>query len=277
MNYLLYNKLAGQVTLDKAKEIVTKFNDKFPNMELVDEENCSLEELNNKLADEDNVLLIGGDGTVNFFANAWHNTKIKGHWYIYSAGTGNDFLTDVEAKDGFSSLNEYMDNLPTVEANGVKKYFINNVGYGVDGDVCVIAEEKKKKNKKINYANISIGLILFGFKKRYCKVKVDGVEHEFKRCFIAATMNGRYYGGGMKSAPNQDRKGDKLTLVIMTGRSRLLTLIRFTKIFKGEHTKYKKTVFLYEGKEIEVSFDKPCGLQYDGEVILNVSKYKVSK
>ena len=277
MNYLAYNKLAGQVTENKIKDIIKKFEDKFPNMVLIDEEKISLEELNNDLKDDDNILLIGGDGTINFLANVWKNTKMKGNWYIYSAGTGNDFLIDIEAKDGFARLNEYLDNLPKVTVNGITKYFVNNVGFGVDGDVCVVADKKKEKGKKINYTKITIGLILFKFKKRYCKVNVDGKEYEFKNAFIAATMNGRFYGGGMNCAPNQNRKSDKVTLVVMNGRSRILTLIKFTKIFKGEHIKYKKNVHIFEGKNIEVKFDKPCGLQYDGEVINDVLEYKVEK
>ena len=246
-------------------------------MELIDEEITPLEKLNESLNDDDNILLIGGDGTVNFLANVWQKNNMKGNWYIYSAGTGNDFLTDIEANDGFAKLNEYMNNLPTVTANGITKYFVNNVGFGVDGDVCVIADEKKIKGKKIDYTKITIGLLLFKFKKRQCKVVVDGKSYEFKRAFIAATMNGRFYGGGMKSAPNQDRKGDKVTVVVMTGMSRIKTLLRFTKIFTGEHVKYTKQVHIFEGKEIEVSFNKPCGLQYDGEVIQNVSTYRVKK
>ncbi len=277
MNYLAYNKLAGQVNDEKIKEIVKKFEDKFPNMELVDEETTPLEKLNEKLTDEDNILLIGGDGTVNFLANVWHSVKMKGNWFIYSAGTGNDFLTDIEATDGFGKLNEHMYNLPKVTANGITKYFVNNVGFGVDGEVCVIADKKKEQGKKIDYTKITIGLILFKFKKRNCKVTVDGKTYEFKNAFIAATMNGRYYGGGMKSAPNQDRHSDKVTVVVMNGKSRIATLIKFTKIFTGEHLKYTKNVHIFEGKEVEVSFDKPCGLQYDGEVINNVTTYKVSK
>ena len=277
MNYLAYNKQAGQVTDEKLQEIVKKFEDKFPNIELVDKSVIGLEGLNEKLTDDDNVLLIGGDGTVNVFANEWHSVKVKGHWYIYSAGTGNDFLTDIEAKDGFSELNKYMDNLPQVTANGVTKYFVNNVGFGIDGEVCVIADKNKAKGKKVDYTKITIGLLLWKFRKRDCKVVVDGVEHNFKRTFLAATMNGRYYGGGMKSAPNQDRNSDKVTLVVMTGMSRILTLIKFTKIFTGEHIKFKKNVHIFEGKNIEVTFNKPCGLQYDGEVINDVYSYKVTK
>ena len=114
MNYLAYNKLAGQVNEEKIKEIVKKFEDKFPNMELIDEEITPLEKLNESLNDDAKILLIGGDGTVNFLANVWQKNNMKGNWYIYSAGTGNDFLTDIEANDGFAKLYEYMNNLPTV-------------------------------------------------------------------------------------------------------------------------------------------------------------------
>ena len=115
------------------------------------------------------------------------------------------------------------------------------------------------------------------YERRNAKVTVDGVTKEFKEVWIAPAMNGRYYGGGMKSAPNQDRLGDKVSLVIMHNGLRVPTLIRFTKIFKGEHVKYKKFVDIIEAKEIEVIFDKPCGLQYDGEIIDNVTSYKVVK
>lgn len=277
MNYLAYNKFAGSVTKEKAEDIAKKFEDRFPGIQIIDKSVTSLEELNEKLNDDDNVILLGGDGTVNIFANEWHKVKIRGNWYIYSAGTGNDFLTDIGAKDNIGELNKYMDNLPKVTANGITKYFVNNVGFGIDGEVCVVADKKKAKGKKIDYTKITIGLILAKFRKRDCVVLVDGVEHRFKRTFIAATMNGRYYGGGMKSAPNQDRASDKVTLVVMNGFSRLLTLIKFTKIFTGEHVKFTKNVHMFEGKNIEVRFNKPCGLQYDGEVITNVLGYTVTK
>ena len=147
MNYLAYNKLAGQVTDEKIQEILKKFEDRFPNMQLIDKSVTGLEVLNERLSDDDNVLLIGGDGTVNVFANEWNTTKVKGNWYIYSAGTGNDFLNDIEAQDGFGYLNPYMDNLPQVTANGITKYFVNNVGFGIDGDCCVVAEQNKAKGK----------------------------------------------------------------------------------------------------------------------------------
>ena len=65
--------------------------------------------------------------------------------------------------------------------------------------------------------------------------------------------------------------------VIIYGFSRFATLLRFSKIFKGTHIKYKKNVKILEGRNIQVFFDVPCGLQYDGETIQKTNHYTVCK
>jgi diacylglycerol kinase family enzyme len=118
--------------------------------------------------------------------------------------------------------------------------------------------------------------LLFHFKPRNAKVTVDGKEYFFKKAWLAPTMNGRYYGGGMMAAPNQDRlnKDHKVSLMVMYGKGKLKTLIAFPGIFKGEHIK-KNFVKVIEGNNIKVEFDKPCALQIDGETILDVTEYNV--
>lgn len=90
-------------------------------------------------------------------------------------------------------------------------------------------------------------------------------------------MNGKYYGGGMKLAPFQDRNKNGVSLVIWHGPNKLKGLIDFPKIFKGEHIKNKKTVHTFYGQHIKVTFNEPCGLQIDGESIDNVTSYEVYK
>lgn len=48
----------------------------------------------------------------------------------------------------------------------------------------------------------------------------------------------------------------------------------FPSIFKGKHVSKKKAVAILTGKVIEVSFDKPTGLQIDGKVVEGVTSYK---
>ena len=105
----------------------------------------------------------------------------------------------------------------------------------------------------------------------------DGVCKEYKKVWLAPTMKGKYYGGGMKVAPEQDRNNldNLVTNVVMHKKGKLKTLMVFPTIFKGEHVKHKKMVDIRTGHHIIVEFDRPTALQIDGETIRNVLKYEV--
>ena len=135
-----------------------------------------------------------------------------------------------------------------------------------DMDTMVIATPWDKKhafyyNQKINCMRAS-GSAVF-----------DGKTYEFDNVWIAPTMKGKYYGGGMKMAPDQDRFSDKLTVVVYHCRSKLKALISFPSIFKGEHVKKNDIVQSFTGNEVKVRFSRPCAAQIDGETVLNVTEY----
>jgi len=154
--------------------------------------------------------------------------------------------------------------------------FINNMGFGIDGYCCEVADQIKEKepNKEINYAGIAIKGLLFHFKSCHASVSVDGKDYEFDNVWIAPTMKGRFYGGGMNMAPAQDRNSDKLSLVIYRSKSTLKALMQFPSIFKGEHVKNTDMVTILTGNKIKVKFSRPCAAQIDGETVLNVSEYE---
>ncbi len=235
-----------------------------------------------QLSSEDEVVLIGGDGTLNVALNKLKGVDIKNNLYLYKGGSGNDFLRDV-CKDEFEStkllkLNEYIDNLPVVIVNGKEYLFINNVGYGIDGRVCTAAEDIRAKGKaKIDYTMLAIKLLLTSYKPNGATVTVDGKKHSFKRVWMAPIMNGLYYGGGMMPCPNQDRKDKQISCCVIHSTNALQTLIIFPSIFKGEHIKYTKKVAQLCGNEIKVEFDKPQDVQIDGETIRNVTEISAVK
>ncbi|MBQ0017924.1 MAG: diacylglycerol kinase family protein [Clostridiales bacterium] len=268
MKYILYNPKAnnGQKPecLDSAeyKEVIGLDYQKF-----IDE-----------LKPEDEVVLVGGDGTLNYFVNEVDTDSIRNNVYLMTAGTGNDFMNDLNNTDGGEILvNEYIRNLPTVYVNGIEKKFINGIGYGIDGYCCEVADQIREKDpgKQIDYTGIAIKGLLFHFKKKTATIKVDGKEYNFKNVWLAPSMKGRFYGGGMMVAPDQNRLDEDLTCVIYHTASKLKALIAFPDIFKGTHVRRKGMVSILKGKEIEVSFTEPCALQIDGDTVLNVSSYKV--
>ena len=193
------------------------------------------------------------------------------------AGSGNDFLNDIGEIESTQPvlIDKYITNLPSVEIDGKVSLFVNGVGYGIDGYCCEVADEMKKtSDKPINYASIAIKGLLGKFKTRKAKVTVDGKTYEYDNVWLAPSMNGRYYGGGMMIAPSQDRtKNETLSVVVLHKKSKLKTLIVFPSIFKGEHVKHTDMVAVHTGKEITVEFDKPTALQIDGETVLGVTKY----
>lgn len=281
MIYLLFNPYSnnnqGEQTKEKIKKELVEIDTKYSSLEEVNiaskdfDKECFL----TKLTAEDELILLGGDGTLNKFANNIYNRELKCKMFIFRAGTGNDFITDVAGEnEKLVELNKYLKKLPKVTVNRTTVRFINNVGFGLDGQICEVADEMKEKGKKkINYTSIAIKLLLFKYHAPDAIVKVDDKELTFKKVWIASAMNGRYYGGGMKMAPEQDRLSNEISFVMVHGGNRLSTLILFPKIFSGAHVSHKKRVTIIKGKRIEVKFSSPKAIQIDGEVIKNVTSY----
>lgn len=281
MDIVLYNSKANAGHgLDNAKSVLKDYvNESTSFVDLV--EISDLNEYFLNLDSSKKVVLTGGDGTINNFINRVDEKNINNELYYIPSGTGNDFYTDIKSSDEIKPLliNKYLKNLPTVIVNNKKYKFINGVGYGIDGYCCEVADELASKGvNDINYASIAIKGMLGKYKPCAATIQIDDNEPiVFKRTWLAPTMKGRYYGGGMKVTPNQDRNDEtnKVSLMCMHGGIRLKTLIIFSKIFKGEHIKFKKRVSIFEGNKIKVIFSSPRALQVDGETIKNVTSYEV--
>lgn len=277
--FVLYNPQAGSATAtDKTKEVEKFFQDcEFEYIKVTDEN--SYPTLFEKKQPQDGVIVCGGDGTLNRFVNAVRGKELGGKVYYYACGSGNDFLRDVaENGERLVDMENYIKNLPTVQVNGKEYAFLNGVGFGIDGYCCEVGDAlRAQTDKPVNYTGIAIKGLLFHYRPTDATVIVDGKEYFFKKVWIAPSMNGRYYGGGMLPAPEQRREQAKLSVTLFHGSGRLKTLMIFPSIFKGEHVKKTKNVTVLEGNEITVKFTAPRTLQIDGETVLNVTEYTVKK
>ncbi len=230
---------------------------------------------------ETTVVLAGGDGTLNHFINDMGGEAPARDIYYFAAGSGNDFLRDAERTrdDPPFLLNPYLQNLPTVTVNGMTRYFLNGIGYGIDGYCCEVGDKQRlKSDKPVNYTAIAIKGLLFGYHRTLADVCVDGDTKAYRAVWLAPTMKGRFYGGGMMCAPGQNRLDPEgsVSTMVMTGRSKIKTLIVFPSIFKGEHIRHREMVTIRPGHEVTVRFNRPTALQIDGETVLGVTEYSVS-
>lgn len=276
--YVLYNPIAGdrggQTAAEKAASFIKEKENVFLDVTKLTDYKAFAQEL----CEDDAILVCGGDGTLNRFVNNIYDLKLTQVIYYHATGSGNDFLRDlgVSVEECPVRIDRYLKDLPSVTVDGKTYYFLNGVGYGIDGYACQVGDEMRKKGKKPDYTSIAIKGLLFYYKPTNATVTVDGVTTTYKKVWIAPTMYGRYYGGGMMPVPDQDRNHPDrgVAVMLMHNSGKIRTLCVFPSLFKGTHIKYKKRVQIIRGQEITVEFDRPVTLQIDGETIFHVKKYQ---
>lgn len=278
---ILYNPKAGngrgKENALAIRKILPECNLTFRDMTQVSNYRKFFEELPR----DTGIVICGGDGTLNRFLNDTIGLPLQDDLFYYPCGSGNDFQRDV-AQDGSSKLiqlKDYMENLPLVTVNGKTYRFLNGIGYGIDGYCCQVGDQlRESSDQKVNYTAIAIKGLLFHYKPTNAVVMVDGQKHTYKKVWLAPTMNGRYYGGGMMPTLAQNRKNTDGTVsaMVMYGAEKLKTLAVFPSIFKGEHVRHEEMVDVLTGHTIRVEFDRPTPLQIDGETIPNVTSYEVT-
>jgi len=278
--FVLYNPISGNgFGLNRVNELKTVLTDGelfFCDVREVGEMDAFLK----GISEEDILILAGGDGTINRFVNDTEGLALPEQFYYYPTGSGNDFLRDVTPDSrGLIYMTPYVKNLPTVTVHGKSYRFINGIGYGIDGYCCQVGDEQRKvSTKPINYTSIAIKGLLFYYKPTHATVTVDEKTYEFDKVWLAPTMNGRFYGGGMMVTPEQDRLNSdrEVTVGVFHGSGKLKTLCVFPSIFKGEHVKHEDIFTMLRGREVTIKFDRPVALQIDGETVLDVSEYSVT-
>ncbi|MDA3931598.1 MAG: diacylglycerol kinase family protein [Tenericutes bacterium] len=215
------------------------------------------------------ILLLGGDGSINYFINNVDVYKIKQRIHLAKSGSGNDFLKSLLP---LGSADVYIGQAKLDNDKPVK--FINGCGLGFDGLVCHYVNNDDKKSK-ISYL-INVFRSILNFNSQDIKVTVDGTENTYKRAYIASVQNGRYYGGGMKVAPSANITKDSYEVIIVHNLNKLLLQVLLLSIYPGWHRFIKKRVTILRGKNIQVDFSKPTYFQADGEVQSTIKTIRVN-
>ena len=195
MQYILYNKLAnngnGKVSADELKAGLSGES------ELVNVCETDVKEWIKGLTAEDLCIICGGDGTLNRFANDIYGTEVPCDIVLSGAGTGNDFLRDIKEFYDSSdrpSIKKYIEKLPKVKVKDIECRFINGIGFGIDGMCCEEADKMKAAGKqKINYAGLSVKLMLFKYKCPKATITIDDKVVEYNKVWLASAFEGKQY------------------------------------------------------------------------------------
>jgi diacylglycerol kinase family enzyme len=277
MYYILYNPLssngASLKQLEKLEKLLAKKGVECASIDII-EVSKRVEEFATKLDPSDSVVVVGGDGTLHYFANSIRNISNTNDIYLYKGGTGNDFSREFKGQK-LIKITDYIRNLPLVTIDGKEEVFVNGCGYGVDGEVCALVNSSSEKKKGIQYFKNAVST-LKGFNRYDLEIEIDGVRHTYKNVWFSTITNGKYFGGGMKVSPTSDRKDGVLEAIIIHSVSFPVLLFIFPFIFIGKHFWFKSVgITLLRGKTFKLTASRPLVYQTDGEVTEGVQELSV--
>ena len=218
-------------------------------------------------------ICIGGDGTINEIANSDPcNPNIE--FGVIPSGSGNDFVRNFTERKLFADINAQIDgdvhSFDLIKCND--NYCVNMVNIGFDCSV-VIEADKFRKVKFISPGlSYIMGVIVgFFFKKFGTKMRIifDDGEIIEKKLTLTAIGNGKFCGGGFKSAPNARLNDGKMDVCIIDKVSRP-TFIRLVGAYKDgtylEKKLAKRIVKYKQTDHFKMEFEDMQPICIDGEI-----------
>jgi YegS/Rv2252/BmrU family lipid kinase len=203
------------------------------------------------------VVAVGGDGTINEVTNGFFRDgkaiNPQAALGIIPRGTGGDFRrtfgwdTDFDqALRRIASGQSKPFDVGMIEFHGhdgktQRRYFANICSFGASG---VVDQEANRTTKafggKLSFMFASTKAML-KYKDRKVRFSVDGGAGEDVMVTTLAVANGKYFGGGMKVAPQAEVSDGVFDVTIWSGYKLMDFALKQGSLYNGTHTRWSGT------------------------------------
>jgi diacylglycerol kinase (ATP) len=208
------------------------------------------------------ILIIGGDGTINEVINGLPNfNRPIG---IIPAGTGNDFYRMISRDDPiknalFGEIRDYDIGLCNT------RRFLNGVGCAIEGETAELFEKKRGNQRNQSKYFLPILKKVITYKSKSMHLIIDQAR-EYKQNFFLLTIgNGRYFGNGYQLTPKARIDDSQFDIVFTDKVNPLLALIVLAFLPKGWHRFFSFVKFTL-GHEIIIKSESSLTVHIDGEI-----------
>lgn len=211
-----------------------------------------------RLTDFDEVWVMGGDGTFNYFVN--HYPSWDKPIALFKGGTGNDFYWKLFGKISREMhLKVILDgHIASIDAGQVNHMlFLNGVGIGIEGEVLAAMEAIRWIGGALGYYMAAIPA-LFRFKT----YRIQGG----RPVFLCMVFNSARAGGGFHFFPKAEVQDGQLDMLICDPLPVWKRLFYMPIIQSGGHTKLPFIHFSNVRSE-RINCDRTLRAQVDGEVL----------
>jgi YegS/Rv2252/BmrU family lipid kinase len=220
------------------------------------------------------VISIGGDGTNHYSVNAIlrHNRAHPHHPLTYAslpAGTGRDWsrgaampLNVPQAVDWIANTRLRYVDVGRAVLDGQERLFLNASSVGISGEV-VKRVDASQKGGRITFLRAILGALL-AYRPTPMQIDLDGQRWLEGPVYLAAVCNGRFFGQGLKVAPNAEIDDGLFDMVAAGDLSLPMVLRLLQRMYGGTHI-FSPHVQLQRGHTVTITSTAPLGLDLDGE------------
>lgn len=228
------------------------------------------------------IMVVGGDGTVNEVVNGLINNdrlfsqEIK--LIIFSQGTGSDLIRSLDLSSKPKKIVDLIKerrikSIDIIKADyydqsGKKqrRYFINAADCGLGAEVAArVNRSAKLLDGSLSYF-FAVFSALYKYNNKSVVIKADGKIIYEGLINTAVAANGKYFGGGIKVAPEADLESGKINFVLLKNFSKFGIAINLIKGYKGSHLSHPLVESL-NAENISIDTEEVINLEVDGETI----------
>jgi YegS/Rv2252/BmrU family lipid kinase len=193
------------------------------------------------------IIAFGGDGTISEVARGILSAETDTELGVLPHGTGSDFVRSLELPsrlgDAAATLSEgrtvWMDvgnvSFRTSKGDTETRDFINSSSFGLSGDV---TESTNRSSKSLGgFVSFASSTIKSAFTFDHPDVFLEVDDEPARRLPITTVCfnNGRYFGGGMKIAPDASMVDGRLDLIVVRKLSFGKILAQGPRLYAGAH------------------------------------------
>lgn len=217
-----------------------------------------------KMLNADRLVILGGDGTLNFVLNALPHIQIP--ILIIPCGTGNDWAHHLNGKrkpdDYFSILeNPKMQACDAFLCND--RIVINGMGIGFDAEAAEAVSRFRFLQGWLSYmAGIAQNILFFKSWQAQVKTKDKTIS---KKLFMINIGNAPTLGGGYVTSPGAIVYDGILQVAVIGAIPIWKRILYLPKMSDGSHVKVSEVDY-FSCQELHVHAPKPMKAHLDGEL-----------
>jgi YegS/Rv2252/BmrU family lipid kinase len=153
-------------------------------------------------------------------------------------------------------------------------YFVNATGFGFDAAVTTEAQ----KSKHLRGLPLYLVAVIRALRNLECplvRIRAGELSSAFpasqfeteQRVLMIVAANGRYYGGGMKVAPEAEPDDGLIEVCIGFSMGRFSALRKLPRFVAGTHVSLRE-VRMLRAPELDLEFLEPVQIELDGDVLV---------